>query len=268
MPHIHPTAIVERGAEIADSARIGAYCHVGPQVVLGDTVELISHVVVAGRTSIGEGTRIFPFASIGHPPQDLKYQGEDSALIIGRRNTIREQVTMNPGTTGGGMVTRVGDDCAFLASAHVAHDCLVGNHVIMVNNATLAGHVTVGDHAIIGGLSAVHQFVRIGAHAMIGGMTGVERDVIPYGSVLGNRARLVGLNIVGLQRRGFSREEIQALRTAYQMLFGEDTGTLAERAAEVTARFPEVKPVADIIDFIRAENSRGLVLQPKAVNGG
>jgi UDP-N-acetylglucosamine acyltransferase len=267
MPHIHPTAVIERGAEIADTARIGPFCHVGPKVVLGEGVELVSHAVVAGRTSIGEGTRIFPFASIGHQPQDLKYQGEDSALIIGKRNIIREHVTMNPGTTGGGMVTRVGDDCAFLASAHVAHDCIVGNHVIMVNNATLAGHVTVGDHAIIGGLSAVHQFVRIGAHAMIGGMTGVERDVIPYGSVLGNRARLVGLNIVGLQRRGFSREEIQALRTAYQMLFGEDTGTLAERAAEVMTRFPEVKPVTDIIDFIRAENSRGLVLQPKAVNG-
>lgn len=267
MPHIHPTAIIESGAEIAASVRIGPYCMVGAEVTLGDDVELISHVVVAGRTTIDEGTRIFPFASIGHQPQDLKYQGEPSTLIIGKRNLIREHVTMNPGTEGGGLVTRVGDDCAFLASAHVAHDCIVGNRVVMVNNATLAGHVVVGDHAVIGGLSAVHQFVRIGAHAMIGGMTGVERDVIPYGSVMGNRARLVGLNIVGLQRRGFSREEIQALRTAYQMLFGEETGTMAERAAEVATRFPDIKPVQDIIDFIRAENSRGLVLQAKPGNG-
>lgn len=267
MPHIHPTAIVEPGAEIASSARIGPYCLVGAGVTLGEDVELVSHVVAAGRTSIGDGTRIFPFASIGHQPQDLKYQGESSALVIGKRNLIREHVTMNPGTAGGGLVTRVGDDCAFLASAHVAHDCIVGDRVVMVNNATLAGHVIVGDHAVIGGLSAVHQFVRIGAHAMIGGMTGVERDVIPYGSVLGNRARLIGLNIVGLQRRGFSREEIQALRTAYQMLFGEDTGTMAERAVEVATRFAGIKPVQDIIDFIRAENSRGLVLQAKPGNG-
>ena len=263
---IHATAVIEPGAEIAASARIGPYCHVGPKVELGENVELVSHVVVAGRTRVGEGTRIFPFASIGHQPQDLKYQGEESTLVIGKRNLIREHVTMNPGTAGGGMLTRVGDDCLFMASAHVAHDCILGNNVIMANNATLGGHIAIGDHAIIGGLSAVHQFVRIGQHAMIGGVTGVERDVIPYGSVLGNRARLVGLNIIGLQRRGFSREDLQALRTAYQMLFGEDTGTLAERAAEVATRFPEVKPVRDIIDFVRADSSRGLV-QAKVGNG-
>jgi UDP-N-acetylglucosamine acyltransferase len=268
MTNIHPTAIVEPGARLAESVSIGPYCHVGAQVELGPEVELVSHVVVAGRTAIGAGTRIFPFASIGHQPQDLKYQGEESALVIGERNLIREYVTMNPGTLGGGMVTRIGNDCAFLASAHVGHDCAVGNHVIMTNNATLAGHVTVGDYAIIGGLSAVHQFVRVGAHAYVGGMTGVERDVIPYGMVMGNRARLIWLNIVGLQRRNFSREDVQALRTAYQMLFGEDTGTLADRAREVAARFPEVNPVQDIIAFVRAENSRGLVLQAKPGNGG
>jgi UDP-N-acetylglucosamine acyltransferase len=267
MAQIHPTAIVDRGAEIADSARIGPYCHVGAKVMLGEGVELLSHVVVAGRTSVGEGTRIFPFASIGHQPQDLKYKGEDSALVIGKRNIIREHVTMNPGTTGGGMVTRVGDGCLFMAGAHVAHDCTIGTSVIMANNVSLAGHVTIADYAIIGGNSAVQQFVRVGELAFVGGMTGVERAVIPYGMVIGDRARLFGLNIVGLQRRGFAREDILALRTAYQMLFGEDTGTLADRAAEVVARFPEVRPVRDIIDFIRAENARGLVLPAKPGNG-
>lgn len=267
MTNIHPTAVVEPGARIAASARIGPYCVIGGKVELGEEVELVAHVVVAGRTSIGDGTRIFPFASIGHQPQDLKYKGEDSSLVIGKRNIIREHVTMNPGTAGGGMVTRVGDDCLFAASAHVAHDCQVGNNVIMTNNATLGGHVTLGDYVIISGLSAVHQFVRVGAHAFVGGMTGVERDVIPYGMVMGDRARLVGLNIVGLQRRGFSRDDIQALRSAYDMLFAQDKGTLAERVAAVAERFAAVGPVRDIVEFVRAENSRGLV-QPKSGNGG
>jgi UDP-N-acetylglucosamine acyltransferase len=267
MTNIHPTAVVEPGARIAASARIGPYCVVGAKVEISEEVELVAHVVVAGRTSIGEGTRIFPFASIGHQPQDLKYKGEDSALVIGRRNIIREHVTMNPGTAGGGMVTRVGDDCLFAASAHVAHDCVVGNHVIMTNNATLGGHVVLGDHVIISGLSAVHQFVRIGQHAFVGGMTGVERDVIPYGMVMGDRARLVGLNIVGLQRRGFSREDIQALRSAYDMLFAQDNGTLAERVAAIAEHFAAVRPVCEIVEFVRAEKSRGLV-QPKSGNGG
>jgi UDP-N-acetylglucosamine acyltransferase len=260
---IHPTAIIEPGAEIAASVRIGPYCHVGSKVVLGEEVELLSHVVLAGRTSVGAGTRIFPFASIGHRPQDLKYAGEDSALIIGKRNIIREHVTMNPGTAGGGMMTRVGDGCLFMASAHVAHDCLLGDNVIMANNATLAGHVVVGDFAFFGGLSAVHQFVRIGQHAMIGGLTGVERDIIPYGSVIGDRARLIGLNIVGLQRRGFPREDIQALRSAYQMLFEDGNGSLADRVAAVATRYGEVQPVRDLVAFMRADNARGFV-QPKS----
>jgi UDP-N-acetylglucosamine acyltransferase len=263
VPQIHPTAIVERGAEIAATARIGPYCHLGPKVVLGEAVELLSHVVVAGRTSIGEGTRVFPFASIGQPPQDLKYAGEDSALVIGKHNIIREYVTMNPGTTGGGMVTRIGDHCLFMANAHVGHDCQLGNHIIMANSVPLAGHVVVGDHAAFGGLSAVHQFVRIGQHAYVGGLTGVERDVIPYGLVMGDRARLTGLNIVGLQRRGFSREDIQALRVAYQMLFENGDGTLAGRVDAVAARYGEVKAVSDLVDFMRADNARGFV-QPKS----
>jgi UDP-N-acetylglucosamine acyltransferase len=267
MSALHPTAIVEVGAELGADVRIGPYCHVGPHVVLGDGVELLSHVVVAGNTRIGPRTRIFPFASIGHQPQDLKYKGEESRLEIGADNLIREYVTMNPGTQGGGMLTKIGDGCLFMASAHVAHDCQIGNRVIMANNVALGGHIVIGEYAFLGGQAAVHQFVRIGPNAMIGGLTGVERDVIPYGMVIGDRARLTGLNIIGLQRRGFSRDEIQALRTAYQMIFGEELGTLASRVDEVAERFPDVRPVQDVIAFIRADSSRGLV-QAKAANGG
>ncbi|HXQ54066.1 MAG TPA: acyl-ACP--UDP-N-acetylglucosamine O-acyltransferase [Stellaceae bacterium] len=267
MPVIHPSAVVEPGARVAASARIGPFCHVGGEVELGEGVELVSHVAVAGRTVIGEATHIFPFASIGHQPQDLKYRGEPSRLVIGKGNIIREHVTMNPGTEGGGMVTEVGDSCLFMVGVHVAHDCRIGNHVIMANNATLAGHVAIGDHAVFGGLSAVHQFVRIGRHAMVGGVTGVERDVIPYGSVMGDRARLSGLNIIGMQRRGFSREEIQALRTAYQILFQADAeGTFAERLDIVAQRFGAVRPVREVLDFIAIDSPRGLT-QPKP-NGG
>jgi UDP-N-acetylglucosamine acyltransferase len=269
MTHIHPTAIVEPGARLAETVAIGPYCHVGSEVEIEDGVTLHAHVVVAGRTTIGAKTRIFPFASIGHEPQDLKYAGEQSRLVIGSDNVIREHVTMNPGTTGGGMVTRVGDRCLFMVGAHVAHDCQVGSNVVMANNATLAGHVVVADYAILGGLSAVHQFVRIGQYAMIGGMSGVERDVIPYGSVMGDRARLSGVNIVGMQRRGFSREEIQTLRNAFQQLFA-DAGTLSERVDDIAQRFGDVRPVRDIIEFIRADSSRAICQpgdRPKG-NGG
>jgi UDP-N-acetylglucosamine acyltransferase len=266
MPQIHPTAIVAPGATLADDVVIGPYCVVGDEVALGREVRLIAHVVVDGRTTIGERTRIFPFAAIGLEPQDLKYRGERSKLEIGSHNTIREHVTMNPGTEGGGMVTRVGNHGLFMVGAHVAHDCQIGDHVIMANNATLAGHVVVGNYALLGGLSAVHQFVRIGPHAMIGGMSGVERDVIPYGQVMGDRARLTGLNIIGLQRRGFTREDIQALRNAYQLLFHSE-GTLSDRVGEAAVRFSGIGPVKDIIDFIRADSSRA-ICQPKETNGG
>jgi UDP-N-acetylglucosamine acyltransferase len=266
MTQIHPTAIVEPGARLAGTVAIGPYCHVGSEVEIAGGVTLHAHVVIAGRTRIGANTRIFPFASIGHAPQDLKYAGEPSELVIGRDNVIREHVTMNPGTSGGGMVTRVGDRCLFMVGAHVAHDCQIGDNVIMVNNATLGGHVVIADHAIIGGLSAVHQFVRIGQHAMIGGMSGVERDVIPYGMVIGDRARLSGVNIVGMQRRGFSREEIQAMRNAFQLLFA-DAGTLSERVEELAVRFSDVKPVKDIIDFIRADSSRAICQPGERIKG-
>ena len=257
MTEIHPTAVVDPAAQIADTVRIGPFCVIGPDVVLDDEVELLSHVVVAGRTRIGARSRVFPFASIGHRPQDLKYKGEPSTLEIGTDAQIREHVTINPGTEGGGMITRVGNHCLLMASAHVAHDCQVGDHVIMANNATLAGHVTVGEYAFLGGLSAVHQFVRIGKHAMIGGMTGVEADVIPFGMVIGNRAYLNGLNIVGLKRRGFSRDDIHTLRNAYRLLFAPE-GTLQERLSDVEDQFRANPVVMEIIAFIRSDTSRSL----------
>jgi UDP-N-acetylglucosamine acyltransferase len=266
MPQIHATAIIAPGATLADDVVIGPYCVVGRWAELGAGVRLMSHVVVEGRTTIGEGTRIFPFASLGFEPQDLKYRGEDSSLVIGRNNTLREYVTMNPGTEGGGMVTRVGDHGLFMVGVHVAHDCQIGDHVVMANNATLAGHVVLEDFALLGGLSAVHQFVRIGRHAMIGGMSGVERDVIPYGQVMGDRARLSGLNIIGMQRHGFSREDIQGLRSAYQFLFSAE-GTFNDRVNEAADRFGGIRPVDDMIAFIRADSSRA-ICQPKGPNGG
>jgi UDP-N-acetylglucosamine acyltransferase len=252
---VHPTAIIEEGARIGAGVRVGPYSLIGAEVELCDGVELVSHVVVTGHTRVGEGTRIWPFASIGHRPQDLKYAGETSYLEIGARNMIREHVTMNPGTTGGGLTTRVGDGGLFMMGAHVGHDCRLGDHVIMANNATLAGHVEIGDFAFLGGLCAVHQFVRIGAHAMVGGMTGVEKDVIPFGTVIGNRAELGGLNIVGLRRRGFDRETIHALRDAYRAIFYGD-GALHERAAAARERYPDAAPVQEMVSFILADTSR------------
>jgi len=255
MGSIHPTAIVEDGAVLGEGVRIGPYCVVGPEVELGDGVALESHVVVSGRTSIGANSRVYPFAAVGLPPQDLKYRGEPSRLEIGCNTIIREHVTLNPGTEGGGMVTRIGNNCLFMVGSHVAHDCDIGDHVILVNNATLAGHVQIDEWAIIGGLSAAHQFTRIGRHAMVGGMSGIENDVIPYGSVIGNRARLQGLNIVGLKRRNFSRETIHSLRNAYRLLFAQE-GTMNERLADVAELFHDTEPVMEIVDFIRADSSR------------
>lgn len=259
---IHPTAIIDAAAQIGAGAEIGPYCVIGPNVKLGEGVKLVAHVVVDGRTTIGARTAVYPFVSLGLRPQDLKYKGEPSTLEIGSDNQIREYVTMNPGTEGGGMVTRVGNRCLFMVGAHVAHDCQVGDHVILANNATLAGHVAVGDYAIIGGLAAVHQFVRIGAHAMIGGMSGVENDVIPYGMVKGDRAHLAGLNLVGLERRGFSREDIRALRSAYRMLFAPE-GTMAERLDEVGRLYKDQAHIESVVEFIRDRASRALC-QPKS----
>jgi UDP-N-acetylglucosamine acyltransferase len=252
---VHPTAAVDAKAEIDGGVEIGAFAVVGPGVSLGRSVKIHSHAVVTGRTQIGEGCEIHPFAVLGGPPQDKKYRGEDSRLVVGPFTTVREHVTMNGGTEGGGHVTRVGSHGLFLAGAHVAHDCQIGDHVLLVNNATLAGHVTIEDHAILGGLSAVHQWVRIGAYAFIGGMSGVENDVIPFGMALGNRAYLAGLNIVGLKRQGFEREQIHALRKAYRLLFSQE-GTLQERLDDVDKMFPGDAPVQRIVTFMRAKADR------------
>ncbi len=257
MTDIHPTAVVDDDARIGANVTIGPYSIVGAGAELAEGVTLMSHVVVSGRTSIGANTKVYPFASIGLPPQAMKYKGEPSRLEIGCNNIIREHVTMHAGTEGGGMVTRVGNNCLFMAGCHVAHDCRIGDHVIMVNNATLGGHVMIGDWAILGGLAAVHQFVRIGHHAMLGGLTGVERDVIPYGSVTGIPARLQGLNIVGLKRRGVSRDDIHVLRNAYRLLFAPE-GTLAERLEDVAELFHDNRAVMEIVDFIRTESPRSI----------
>jgi UDP-N-acetylglucosamine acyltransferase len=261
MSAIHPSAIVEEGAEVGPEVSIGPFCHVGPHVKLGKGVRLISHVVAAGRTSIGEGTSIYPFAVVGLPPQALRFQGEPSELVIGKNCIIREHATLHPGTAFGRMKTEVGDNCLLMVNTHVAHDCVVGNNVVMANNATLGGHVQVGDFVTFGGLAAVHQHVRIGKHSMIGGLSGVENDVIPYGSVMGDRARLSGLNIIGLKRRGFTRDEIHLLRNAYRLLFAQE-GTLAERLSDVSELFNSNRTVMDIIEFIRADSERA-ICQPK-----
>jgi len=262
MSKIHATAIIEKGAKIGKDVEIGPYCVIGKQVVLGDRVKLISHVCVDGDTKIGEDSVVFPFASIGHIPQDLKYHGEKTKLEIGKRNRIREHVTINPGTVTGSVVTKIGDDCLFMVGAHVAHDCVVGNHVILANNATLAGHVEVGDGAILGGLSAVHQFVKIGRGAMIGGMSGVEADVIPYGLVMGERASLHGFNLVGLQRGGVSKALTKEILLGFKDLFDKD-GTFEEKKAKVRKEYSKNKLMIEILDFIDAGERHRALCIPK-----
>lgn len=263
MSQIHTTTVISPDANVADDVEIGPYCVIGAQVSLGSAVRLHSHVVIEGMTSIGEKTEIYPFASIGHIPQDKKYGGEDSRLEIGSGNIIREYVTMNPGTSGGGLVTRIGSNGLYMAGSHVAHDCVVGDHVVFANNATLAGHCSVGDYSILGGLSAVHQFVRIGEHAFVGGMSGVENDVIPFGMALGNRASLSGLNIIGLKRQNFDREQIHSLRKAYRLLFSSE-GNLKERMEDVEKMFPDDPYVEMIIKFIRTDSERSLCVPRNA----
>jgi UDP-N-acetylglucosamine acyltransferase len=267
---IHPTAIIDKNAVLGMHVHIGPYSIIGPNVELDDSVYIHSHVVIDGHTFIGEHTEIFPFASIGLAPQDKKYEGEPSILRIGHHNIIREYATMNPGTKGGGMVTQVGNHGLFMVSTHVAHDCIVGDHVIMANHATLAGHVVVGDYAILGGLSAVRQYTRIGAYAMIGGMSAVESDVIPFGMVMNERGNLAGLNLVGLKRRAFSRETIHALRRSYQLLFGQETETeslsLVQKVQYVANLFPHDVAVMELITFLQADGSRS-ICQPKLSAG-
>jgi UDP-N-acetylglucosamine acyltransferase len=255
---IHPSAIIEEGAEISAGVKIGPFCYVGPKVKIFARVELKSHVVVSGQTSVGEDTIIFPFSSIGEIPQDLKFSGEKTSLVIGKRNRIREGVTMNVGTSGGGGLTVVGDDCLFMTGSHVAHDTIIGNGVIMANQAAVAGHCIIQDNVIIGGLSGIHQFVRVGRGAIIGAVTMVTNDVIPYGLVLASRGDLDGLNYVGLKRAGTAREDITALRAGYQMLKQGD-GTFQDRARKLLDETESVL-VKEVVDFILSDTDRSFLI--------
>jgi UDP-N-acetylglucosamine acyltransferase len=255
---IHPAAIVEDGARLGHGVQIGPWCHVGPNVILEDGVRLVSHVVVDGHTRIGAGTMLYPYASVGLPPQDLKYKGEPTRCEIGAGSQIREHCTIHRGTATGTGITRIGAKCLLMAVVHVAHDCALGEGVIIANNVVMGGHVTIHDNAVIGGSAAIHQFVRIGHGAMVGGVSGVEADVIPYGLVMGNRARLAGLNIVGLRRRGLDPAAIRRLRAAFRLLFSHE-GVFAVRLAEARARYGEDPMVAEILGFIDAPSKRGLI---------
>ena len=255
---IHASATVAPGAQLGVGVKIGPFCTIGPDAVIGDGANLVSHVVVDGHTSIGAGVVLYPFCTVGLPPQDLKYKGEPTRCVIGPRTQIREHCTIHRGTASGKGITMVGADCMLMAVAHVAHDCTLGDHVIVANNAVMGGHVSIGDYAVIGGSAAIHQFVRIGRAAMIGGVSGVEGDVIPFGSVIGNRARLAGLNVIGLKRRGFDKAQIMRLRAAFRTLFGRD-GVFATRLAETRARFGSDELVGEILAFIDTPGHRGLI---------
>jgi UDP-N-acetylglucosamine acyltransferase len=253
---LHPTAIVENGARLHDDVVVGPFCHIGANVEIGAGSKLESHVVVGGRTRIGARARIFPFASIGTPSQDLKAALAEGALVIGDDCVIREGVTINSGVAEG---TRIGAGCAFLAYSHIAHDCRLGDGVVLANHALLGGHVEIGDHATIGGATAVHQYVRIGAYAFVAGLAGLEGDLIPFGLAGGNRAHLFGLNLVGLRRRNFSAEQISFLRAAYRRLFaGDDARPLRERLDEAAAAYADNADVARIVDFLRIPSQRPL----------
>jgi UDP-N-acetylglucosamine acyltransferase len=260
---IHKTAIVSPKAEIGTNVKIGPYAVVGAGVKIGNDVSIASHVCIEEDTTIGAGTQIFPFAAIGFYPQDLKFNGENSRLVIGRNNIIREYVTMHTGTKNGRMETTIGDGNLFMIGVHIAHDCVIGSNIVMGNNATLGGHVVIGDSVIIGGLAAVHQFVRIGHNAIIGGMSGVERDVIPYGLVKGERAHLCGLNILGLRRTEIARREITALRDAYDVIFFGNN-TLEHNINLAKQEFSDMTCVAKVVDFMKQKTVRSFCLPKKA----
>lgn len=252
---VHPTAIVEQGAQLGAGVRIGAFAVVGPDVVLGDGVELMNHVTVIGATTLGEGCKVFPQAVLGTPPQNTKHKGGRTTLTVGANTTIREGVTMHTGTDTGHGATTVGKNGNFLAYAHIAHDCIVGDNVTFANLATLAGHVEVGNNVIIGGLTAVHQFVRIGDNAFIGGACGIAGDVIPFGMAVGNHAHLRGFNIIGMKRAGIPRSEIYTLRAAYRALFDE-AHPVSENVESVRVEFASSPTVMKIVDFITSRGKR------------
>jgi UDP-N-acetylglucosamine acyltransferase len=267
--NIHATALVAPGAELADGVEIGPYCIVGEKVKLAAGVRLHSHVVIEGETEIGEATEIFPFTILGAPPQHATYKPTDPVrLVIGARNLIREHVTMNGGSSVGRGVTRIGDDCTFYMGAHVGHDCIIGDNVTLTNNATLGGHVVLADYVIMAGLSAIQQRSRVGRHAFIGGGAAVTSDVIPYGMVWGNHATLQGLNLIGLKRRGFSREQINTLRAGFRSMFGPGEGLFRQRVEAAASAFAHSPEVLEIVEFIRAEPLRTLVQPARGADSG
>jgi UDP-N-acetylglucosamine acyltransferase len=251
---IHSTAIIDPKANISSNVIIDAYSVIGPNVTIQDDVKIHAQVNISGNTTIGKGTIIYPFASIGNDPQDLKYNGEKTSLIIGNNNKIREYVTINPGTIGGGGLTKIGDNCLFMVSAHIAHDCFVGNNVIIANNVPLGGHVHIEDNVVIGGNSAVQQFARVGKMAMIGGMCGVVKDVIPYGMAFGNRCTLQGLNLIGLRRKNIPNKEILSLSEAYKEIF--KTENLSKNLANLDNKFKDNILIKNVIDFINKDKKR------------
>ena len=251
---IHRSSVIDKKAKIGKNVKIGPFCYVGPQVEINDEVELISNVHIEGNSKIGKGTKIFPFASIGTQPQDLKYKGEDTSLEIGENNMIREYVTINPGTTGGGGRTIVGNNCLFMISSHVAHDCKIGNNVVIANNVPLGGHVTIEDSVVIGGNSAVQQFTRIGRLAMIGGMTGVLKDVIPFGLSFGNRNYLKGINLIGLRRKKYDNKKIIELDQAYKKIFSSNN--LQENLSKINGEYKENELVQEVTNFIEKDKKR------------
>ena len=251
---IHKTAVIDSKAKISSKASIGAYTVIGPNVSIDDDVKIHAQVNISGNTKIGKRNIIYPFASIGNDPQDLKYNGDETSLIIGNNNKIREYVTINPGTVGGGGQTKIGDNCLFMVSSHIAHDCFVGNNVIIANNVPLGGHAHIEDNVIIGGNSAVQQFTRIGKMAMVGGMCGVVKDVIPYGMAFGNRCALQGLNLIGLRRKDIPNKEILSLSEAYKEIF--KTENLSENLANLNNKFNDNTLVNDIIEFINKDKKR------------
>jgi len=255
---IHPTALVAPQAVIEPGASIGPFCEIGPNVVIGRNARLHGHVVVDGHTRIGAEAELFPFCTVGLAPQDLKYRGEPTECEIGPRTHIREHCTIHRGTVTGVGVTRIGADCLVMAVVHVAHDCQIGSNVIIANNVVMGGHVQIADQAVIGGAAALHQYVRIGRGAIIGGVTGVGGDVIPFGAVIGNRGRLVGLNVVGLRRRGFDGAAVHRLRAVFRSLF-RDEGRFADRLAETRIRYGEDPLVREIMEFIDTPSHRGLI---------
>jgi UDP-N-acetylglucosamine acyltransferase len=251
---IHKTAIVDPKAKISSSVNVGPYSIIGPNVEIGEDTDINSHVSIAGHTKIGKNNKIYPFASIGNDPQDLKFKGEISSLEIGDNNKIREYVSINPGTDGGSGVTKIGNNCLFMVSSHVAHDCNIGNNIVVVNNVAIGGHVHIEDNAIIGGNSAVHQFIRIGKFAMIGGMCAVIRDVIPYGLVHGNRSILQGINLIGLRRNNISNQDIALLSNAYKELFKSEN--LSENLKNLSDDFKKNNLVMEILEFLQKDKKR------------